>query len=216
MEPAGGALEAMTPRPRVTLGEPAWWAAAEALEAETGKKWAPPAAGRDYTLVRLALTLHPPAHPRDAYAEATLQLYLRPARAGEGAVVAHDLHPGRLTAQETHTRSVSLGPDLKFGGVDVSLLEFGAEIEVAHVYPVVQAFGLGQSDPSWRFARHEAHPLLGSQGLYALLDAPAGAGGVRLSLELVVTMETRFGLRRLGLPGEARAHLSRIVGGSKT
>ena len=57
LEPLGAAFKEPTLLPRVTLGEPVWWPAGQALESETGKKWSPPAGDTRYTLVRLACTL---------------------------------------------------------------------------------------------------------------------------------------------------------------
>ena len=166
---------------------------------------------RRYTLLRLACTLHPPVEARTLYKEATLTAYLRP-RHDVGRVVAHDLYPQRLTADDKGKFTIGLGPDLKFAGVlDVSLLEVGAEIEVHKAFPVIQGYGLGESRPYWQFAHHEARPLLGCQSVYAVLDAPQEAGGVRLSLELVAILETRYGPIRLGLPEEARAHVGRVI-----
>jgi len=211
LEPLAESFKGAESLPRVTLGEPAWWPAEQAMEGETGKKWTPPTGDRRYTLLRLACTLHPPAEVRTLYKEATLTAYLRP-RHDAGRVVAHDLYPQRLTAEEKGTFKVGLGPDLKFAGlVDVSLLEVGAEIEVHKVFPVIQGYGLGESRPYWQFAHHEARPLLGCQSVYAVLDAPQEAGGVRLSLELVATLETRWGPITVGLPQEAQAHLSRTI-----
>jgi hypothetical protein len=95
--------------------------------------------------------------------------------------------------------------------VDLRLAEVGAEIEYRQVFPVIQGFGLGESNPYWQFARHATFPLLGCQYVYALLAAPAGASGVRLSVEMVATWETRYGPLRVGLPEEARAHVSRTL-----
>jgi hypothetical protein len=211
LEPLAETFKGPEALPRVTLGEPVSWPAEQALETETGKKWMPPAGGRTYTLLRLACTLHPPADARSTYTEATLTAYLRPAH-GSGSVVAHDLHPRQRSVEETGTVKVGLGPDLKFGPLDVSLLEIGAEIEYPQVYRVVQGFGLGESRAYWQFTQHSAHPLLGCQSVYAVLDAPGEAGGVRLSVELTATLETRWGPLRAGLPQEAHAHLSRVVG----
>ncbi len=209
--PSGQVYRSARPTPRVTLGEPVWWPAGQAMQSETGKQWAPPSGGRRYTLLRLACTLHPPDDPRTRYAEATLTIYLRP-RHDVGPVVAHDLYPLRLTAESQGKIRVALKPDLKFAEVvKVSLLEAGVEIEHHNVFPVIQAFGLGESRPYWRFAHHAANPLLGCQSVYAVLDAPGDAGGVRLSLELTATLETRYGPLRAGLPGEAQAHLSRTI-----
>jgi hypothetical protein len=198
--------------PRVTLGKPVWWLAETAMETETGKQWAPPASDRQYILLRLACTLHPPAKRRFRYAEAVLATYLRPVK-GSGQVVAHDLYPLRLTAENQGTFTVGLGPGLKFASVvDVSLLEVGAEIEYRRAFPIIQGYGLGESRVYWRFAHHATHPLLGSQSVYAVLDAPGDVGGVRLSVELVATLETRVGPIRLGLPREARDHTSHTIG----
>jgi len=212
LEPPGERMRGLEALPRVTLGEPAWWPAEVALEAETGQTWTPPRPGRQYTLLRLALTLHPPDEPRTTYTEATLRAFLRAAHGRGAAVVAHDLFPRRLTAEQKGTFTVGLGPDLKFGGVaGVSLGQVSAEIEFHRVYPVVQAYGLGESGPYWQFAHHGTNPLLGCQAVYAVLDAPQEAGGVRLSVELVATLKTRTGPLRLKVPDEARVHLSRVV-----
>lgn len=212
LEPLGESFKSAM-RPRVTLGEPAWWPAEAAMESETGKKWTPPASDRRYTLLRLACTLHPPDDARARYSEATLTAFVRPRSAGSGAVVAHDLYPRRLTAEEKGTFKIGLGPELTFAKVlDVSLLEVGAEIEYPQVFPVVQGYGLGESRPYWRFAHHSGHPLEGCQSVYAVLDAPRGADGVRLSVELIATLETRWGPIRLGLPQEAGANVSRTIG----
>ena len=41
LEPLGETFKG-APSPRVTLGEPAWWPAEQAMEGGTGKKWTPP------------------------------------------------------------------------------------------------------------------------------------------------------------------------------
>src|SRR3712207_9230871 len=109
--PLGATYRDVTSVPHVTLGEPAWWPAAQVLADERGTPWTPPAGNRRYTLVRLACTLHPPDDRRTRYTEATLTVDLRP-RQGTGAVVAHDLYPQRLTADRTGTVTVKLAPTL--------------------------------------------------------------------------------------------------------
>lgn len=195
----------------VTVGEPVWWAPEEALESQTGKKWMPPAGDRQYTLLRLACSLHPPAEGRARYNEATLSAYLRP-RQGIELVIAHDLFPQRLTAEDKGKFTFGLGPDLKFGALAASLLEVGAEIEYHKVFPVIQGYGLGESRPYWKFAHHATKPLLGCQSVYVVLAAPKDARGVRLSVELIATLETRWGPITVGLPEEVRDHLSWTIG----
>ena len=190
--------------PRVSLGELAWWPAAQAMESEMGRKWVPPADGRRYTLACLGCTLHPPEEPRAAYTEAVLSLRLRP-RQGQGAVVAHDLLPLRVTAETTGKLIANISPSFTFGGAEISLGEIGAEIGYDQVYPVIQAYGLGENDPYWRFEAHARHPLIGAQKVLAALAAPAHADGVLLEVDLTATLKTRWGLRRFGLPtGSAR------------
>ncbi|MFP4395869.1 MAG: hypothetical protein ACLFTI_11455 [Anaerolineales bacterium] len=211
--------ESFTPKSaasyRVTLGEPVVWPAEAAMESETGRAWTPPASlvARRYTLVRLSCTLHPLSDHRSHYAEATLRAYLCP-RYGDGKVVAHDLFPKRETVEETGAFKLGLGPELKFVNlVDVKLLEVGAEIEYPQVHPVIEGYGLGESNPYWRFIHHSGNPLAGCQSVYAVLAAPADADGIRLTIELIATVKTRFGPIRLGLPEEANAHVSCVIAG---
>ena len=212
LEPLGQAPKRVGDLPRVTLGQPAWWPAEQALESQTGRKWSQPADGRRYTLVRLACTLHPPVEAYSHYSEATLTLYLRP-RTGGAPVIAHDLYPQRLAAEGKRKFTLGLGPELKFAEVfEAKLAEVGAEIEYQQVFPVIQGYGLGESRLAWSFAHHPAHPLLGSQSVYLVAAAPPTANGIRLSLELIATLETRFGPLRLGPPQEAQAHLSWLIG----
>ena len=106
----------------------------------------------------------------------------------------------------------TFGPELKFVNlVDVKLLEVGAEIEYPQVTPVIQGYGLGESNPYWRFIHHSGNPLAGCQSVYAVLAAPADADGIRLTIELIATVETHLGPIRLGLPAEANAHVSRVI-----
>lgn len=210
LEAPGTAFKGAAALARVVLGEPACWPAGSALASETGKAWTPPAGDRRYTLVRLAFTLYPPDDPRAHYAEATLTAYLRP-KQGSGSVIAHDLFPREVMVASKTKFIFKLSPELKFGAGSVSPGEVGAEIEYPRGFPVVQGFGLGESRASWLFSHHGADPLSGCQSVYLVLDAPPDAGGVRLSLELVATLETRFGPLRLGLPEPARAHASRVI-----
>jgi hypothetical protein len=214
LAPLGAAFKDPVPLPRVTIGEPAFWSAEQALEGETGKKWSPPANGDRYTLVRLACTLHAPDSARTRYAEATLTADLRP-RQGARLIIAHDLYPQRLTAEDKASYTVKLGPELKFADLlDAKLLEVGAEIEYHKVFPVIQGFGLGERRPYWRFAHHSANPLLGSQSVYLVVAAPRDAGDVQIGIELVATLETRYGPIRVGLPEQAQAQVSRTIKGA--
>ena len=211
LEPLGETYRSTAATPRITLGEPASWSPEEALQSETGKAWSPPAGNRRYALLRLACTLHPQCEDRARYEEARLTAYLRP-RSGPGAAVAHDLLPLRVGAERRGKLTASLGPDLKFGStVDVSVAQLGAEIEYLKVFPVIQAYGLGESNPYWHFAHDRTNPLLGCQYVYLVVAAPQQVDAIRLAIELMATVEARFGPVRLGLPAEARTHVTRTI-----
>ena len=196
-------------RPVVTIGQPEIWPAAEALENQVGQKWTPPMGDADYWLVRLACTLRdPPGSPN--ITEASQMLYLRPrnSQADENAAYAYSLYPDRLGVEDKGEYSISLGPELKFAdGSGFSVGQLGTKIEYRQVFPAIQSYGAGEPNPYWIFRPHTAHPLEGSQFVYAVAVAQAGAGGIRASVELIVTVETKLGgLIRYGTPQEARAH----------
>ena len=196
---------------RVAIGEPVWWPASRAMESQTGKKWSPPAGDRRYTLLRLACTLYPASEPRTAFAEATFTAYLSP-RYGSQKVLAHDLYPQRLSAESKGKFIVGLKPELKFAqAIDAKLIELGTEIEYVQAFPVIQGYGLGESTPYWQFEHHAANPLLGCQSVYVVLSAPHDACGVRVSVELIAKLETRWGPVHLALPEDAKANLSRVI-----
>jgi hypothetical protein len=211
LEPLAETFKGPGGKARVAIGEPVWWPASRAMESQTGKKWSPPAGDRRYTLVRLACTLYPASEPRTHFAQATLTAFLRPGH-GSQPVLAHDLYPQRLTAESKGKFTVGLKPELKFAqAIDAKLIELGAEIEYVQAFPVIQGYGLGESRPYWQFARHAANPLLGCQSVYVVLSAPQDAGGVRVSVELIAKLETRWGPVHLALPEDAKANLSRAV-----
>ena len=198
-------------RPVVTIGQPEIWAAAGALENEVGQKWTPPLGDAGYWLLRLACTLRDPPGSQNI-TEANQMLYLRPrnSQADENAAYAYSLFPDRLSVEDKGEISASLGPELKFAdGSGFSVGQLGTKIDYRQVFPVIQSYGAGESAPYWTFKPHAAHPLEGSQFVYAVAVARAGAGGIRASLELVVTVETKLGgIIKYGTPQEARAHIN--------
>jgi len=211
LEPLAETFKGHSSKARVAIGEPVWWPAEQAMESQTGKKWSPPAGDRRYTLLRLACTLYPSNEARTTFAEATFTAYLSP-RYGSQKVLAHDLYPQRLTAESKGKFTVGLKPELKFAqAIDAKLIELGAEIEYVQAFPVIQGYGLGESRPYWQFEHHAANPLLGCQSVYVVLSAPQDAGGVRVSVELIAKLETRFGPVHLALPEDAKANLSRVI-----
>lgn len=214
LEPLGEVSKGAHSRVRVTLGEPVWWSVNEAMESKVGEKWVSPVGDKRYILVRLACTLHPPSGRLTRYTEATLKAYLRPRQEDAGAVLAHDLYPQRLTVDSKGKMALGLlGEGLNFiEGADINIMQPGIEIEYQQVFPVVQGFGLGESNPYWRFAHHAKHPLLGSQFVYLVVATPPNSRGVQLVVKLIATLQTRWGPIRLGIPEDARIYISRTIG----
>ena len=204
MSPKGGQT-----RPVVTLGKPELWPAAVAMESEVGQQWTPPLGGAEFWLARFACSLRDP-DGRLQITAATQSLHLRPRHAGAtpGDVYAYSLFPDRLTVEDTGTINVKLSPELSFAKV-ISFKpgELGVEIAHRQVFPVVQAYGAGESTPSWEFKNHPAHPLDGVQFVYAVIAAMPGAGGGRGTMELVVTVQQEFGPIRYGMPQEEKRNL---------
>jgi len=195
-------------RPVISIGQPEVWPVGKALESETGKKWVPPLGDAKYWLVRLACTLREPPRPAEI-TEATQTLFLRPQphSAGEKSAYAQNLFPQRLGVEDKSTFTFGLGPELGFvDGSSIKVGELGATIEYRKVFPVIQAYGLGESAPSWVFKPHSAYPLVGSQFVYAVLVARAPATGLRTHIEVTVTTQSAFGPVKYGLPEEAHQH----------
>lgn len=195
-------------RPVVTLGQPEIWTVAEALESETGKKWVAPLGDARYWLVRLACTLREPPGMQSITA-ATQNLYLQPQPhvAGEKSAYAHNLFPDRLGVEDKAEFMVSLGPELGFAsGASIKVGEVGATFEYRRVFPVIQSYGVGEAAPYWEYRPHSAHPLIGSQCVYAVLVARAPAAGLRAHVEVTVTVQTAFGPLKFGTPEEAQGH----------
>jgi hypothetical protein len=198
-----------TARPVVTLGQRELWPAGKALETEVGKKWTPPLSDADFYLLRLACTLREPSGD-PTITEATETLYLRPknSAAGERAAYAHSLFPDRVSVEGKAEFGLKLSPELKLSGTEVKVGEAGVTIEYRQVFPVIQGYGVGEPTPYWIFRPHAAFPLDGSQYVYAVIAAAKSANGARAFVELTVTVQSKWGPVRYGLPEEAQAHTS--------
>jgi hypothetical protein len=199
--------------PVVTIGQPEIWPAAEALENEVGQKWVPPMGDASYWLLRLACTLHkPPGLMAITEAQQTLSLRPQSDQAAGSTAYAHSLFPDRLSVEDKAEFSISLLPEIKFaGGSEFKAGQLGARIDYRKVFPVIQSYGLGESDPYWIFKRHAQYPLEGSQFVYAVVVAKAGAEGIRAYVDLTVMTETKLGPLRFGMSQEAKADTRFVV-----
>ena len=192
-------------RPKVTIGEPAIWKAEDALEIQTGHKWVPPMGDAEYFLVRLTCTLRKP-QGRAACVEARQELKLRPQEfdASPQSAYAFDLYPERLGVEDKVNRTVQLSPGLKFSsGAQFNAGQVGASIEYKKVFPVIQAYGVGESRPYWEFKKHKSFPLEGSQSVLAVIACGPESRGAWARVDLTVTVESAFGPIRYGTTRES-------------
>ena len=193
--------------PLATIGRPEVWPAAEVLRGDGGQEWVPPMGNASFWLVRLACTLHEPGgRLRITEAQQNLELVPNPEDLGEA--YAFSLFPERLAVEDSAVFNISLGPELSFGDATVKVGEIGATINYRKVFPVIQSYGAGESNPSWIFKPHARHPIGGSQFVYAVVVSRESPQGIRGSVELVVTAETHLGPLRYGTPREATADTS--------
>ena len=196
-------------RSLVTLGQPEVWPVAEALEPQLRQSWVRPLSDADFWRLRLACTLHPVGRFQ-TLVEAQQTLMLSPTQPGAvgNSTYAYSLFPERLTAEEQREMSLTLGPKLKIGKMEAEGAQVGTKISYRKVFPVIQSYGAGESIAYWIFKPHSAYPLEGCQFVYAVVAAKAGAGGILATVELTVSVDTDFGIIRLGLPTTARAALN--------
>ena len=162
--------------------------------------------GAEYWLVRLACTLREPPGLR-SITEAHQVLSLRPqnSQIANSSTYAYSLFPERLAVEDKTEFSISLGPEVKFAdGSEFKVGQLGAKIDYRKVFPVIQSYGVGESDPYWIFKRHPKHPLEGSQFVYAVVVAKAGVTRIQAGVDILV--ETS--VMRFGMPREARKDMT--------
>lgn len=190
--------------PCVSVGRPVWWSDQKVL----GEKWTPPAGGRRYGLARFAFSLRPEG--RQSIRSAEFVVHLHAKGAGPRPIV-FDLLPKLTTEEQTGEFSLGIGPDFKFAGAEASLGKAEAKVNLKQAVPVVTADGVGESAARWVFQARPAHPLIGSQLTYAVVELPPGVEAARASLGLSAEVETRFGPLRGLLPEPERARLSWLL-----
>ena len=159
----------------------------------------------EYFLVRLSCTLRKP-EGRAACVEARQELRLRPAEfdAPPDSVYAFSLYPERLGAEDKVNRTVQLGLGLKFASVaEIQTGQVGATIEYKKVFPLIQAYGVGESQPYWEFRKHKSFPLEGSQSVLAVIACGPESRGAWARVDLTVTVESAFGPIRYGTTRES-------------
>lgn len=162
--------------PRVSIGKPDWWSGDK-----LGEAWKAPDGNYSYGLARFAFSLRPEGMQEVRRAE--LVLDFQPEN-GSGRPVAFDLVPRVETEEQTGTFTLGIGPDFKFSSVDVTIAKAETTINLRRVFPVIITDGIGESTARWVFVSRSAHPLVGSQLVYAIVQLPKGVQGAMVRLFL--------------------------------
>lgn len=122
---------------------------------------------------------------------------------GGQALLVFDMVPRVMTEEKTGTSTVGIGLNFKFASARAETI-----IDLRQAVPVTTADGIGESTARWVFVSTRAHPLTGSQTVFAMVELPQGAKAARASLHLSVEVATRLGPIRGLLPRESEAYLS--------
>lgn len=204
--PAGQYTKGPGALPQVTIGKPVWWSDPRKL----GADWVQPAGGQRYGLARFAYTLTPIERQTVDSVEFTVSL------ASLGSAqrpIAFDLIPGLTTEEQTGSRKFTLDPKLKFTDVvEFSGVQAGVEINVKQAHVVSSIYGLGESDARWVFKARPAHPLVGSQTVFVVVELPASAQAARARVHLSAQVEAPvWGKLRGQLPAEAQAQSNFVL-----
>jgi hypothetical protein len=97
--------------------------------------------------------------------------------------VAWSMMPHRVTDTHELQRSFTLGPQLKFLGVEASAGEISVASKEHRTKVFLEALRDLQSTPKWRFTRTSNMPLRGAHRLVMVIRAERGAAtGVRISV----------------------------------
>ena len=172
--------------PHVTLGKPAWYADTQVL----GDDWHAPAGGQRYGVARFAFSIRADGGPTVQRVTFSVNLHAHPMGARP---IAFDLIPTLTTEEQTGTRTLGIGPSFKFFGVDATIGKAETTVAIKQAVPVVVAEGVGESAARWEFVSRPAHPLVGAQTTYIVVELPPGVNAARAEMRLTADVQTRLG-----------------------
>jgi hypothetical protein len=156
-------------------------------------------------LLRQGVVIHQPS-PISNVTEAQLTLYLRPHNHDDmTSAYAHSLFPSQ-SQQNGNSSTIILNSDLNFSDlVDPYPHKTHNTITTHQTYPIIQSYGIGECAPYWIFKPQGPQALEGTQFVYAIIVTQNTP--VDVIVELIVTVNTRRGEMRFGLPSKARTHV---------
>jgi hypothetical protein len=171
-------------RPLVSLGKPNFWK----LEQPSQRSARDIQEANEFYLARIAFSIKTKTDPID---EAKLSIELK---SPMGTVTAFDMFPRAQVDEKITNMKLILSPELKFSNlIEASVAKFETSIENVRIVPVVDAFGVGESEPYWLFRNHKKHPLRGIRIVYLIIEKPYKASAV-MKLEITAHLKTRKGI----------------------
>lgn len=95
-------------------------------------------------------------------------------------ITAFDLLPKEVTRKEETTKTYTLSPSLKFKGFEGKIGDFQSKIIFEKLYPIINAYGIGESQFYWIFKEHDSQPdISGVKYALIVLEVPAGTTQVK-------------------------------------
>jgi hypothetical protein len=199
----GAAAEAREPlRHRISIGGPVCRRidAESSDDAELRYFLKEEAAQSDFYLLHLTCTLRPAED--EPFTEALIELALTRAgntvavEGGDGDAdepIAWSMQPDRLVAAVEITRTVSLGPTLKFLGTGIDLTA-GQERKTTRQSVYLEAMYELESTPSWGLYRTESVELRGLYRFHLVVRAAKGAEVTGSTVVEAKVRRRRFGV----------------------
>ena len=207
----GGGSGLLPELPHASIGVPEVWRLQDVFDPDTiPKPIAASIATSDFYFCRLACSFRPERdETRIEWARFTLTLH--PDDEGRRPIV-FDLDPLEVADEVKHTRTVTIGPTMKFQQVDVSLGSAGFSFEYMSLTPEIWAAGVGEETAEWNFAQTRSRAVQGSKLMHALIKAPPGMTEVRAGLGIVADVASFGFLERLwGGPEKAGTRLPVVL-----
>lgn len=187
--------------PPVAIGKPVWWNDNDVF----GKGWVAPVGSCRYRLIRFAFALRPEKRHRFR----RVDFEIRISNHGENSPTFYDVFPRTQFEERTGEVGIAVGPDLKFAALDASIGSVSAKINIKQAFPVVTVSGTGESEAGWLFESRPAHPLIGSQSVYCIVEIPDNVAEITAKVWLTAEiLDERWGVLKGLVPDEASSRLS--------
>jgi hypothetical protein len=169
-----------------------------------------------YFLVRLGFqfdTVETSHLTRTRFIFARCSAFLRAHGGKEPSPSVYEILPRELYDGDAQKMNFKIGPNIKIGGVEVSIGELAADLTVGTVEPVVVGWpGENERAPYWEL-RPKSKSLIGLRHLWLVIESPNGCSGVELSVQAEGDLKTKFGSISVGPKSrEHRSRPSEIIG----